>query len=73
MIRHCIRTEITLSNVAMNHEMILCYDPHYIKESHKNAIDIMYGDISAVREASELFSTNRDVLMVHVIDCYMPV
>ena len=51
------RTEITLSNVAMNHEMILYHDPHCINEHHKNAIDIMYCDMNAVWEARELFST----------------
>ena len=39
-------TQHTLSNVEINHDMILCDDPKYINQSHRNAIKRMYCDIT---------------------------
>ena len=54
-------TSDTLSKVELNHEMILCDDPHCNSQSHKSAICRMYSDITvALKQASKsLISGNR--------------
>ena len=54
-------TNETLSKVELDHEMILCDDPHCKSQSHKSAICRMYSDIiDALKDASNsLISGSR--------------
>ena len=61
-------TSDTLSQVELNHEMILCDNPHCVSQSHKNAIYRMYSDIvNALKRASDnLVLGNRSCKHAHV-------
>jgi exonuclease III len=53
-------TENTLSSVEINHDMILCDNPTCTNQTHKNAIERMYCDItSALCDAGQCFSTKN--------------
>jgi hypothetical protein len=59
---HCYkqRTEDFPSEVEINHDMILCNNPNCSSQTHKNAIERMYQDITiALHEASQPFTSKN--------------
>ena len=59
LIKYKNSTELTLSEVELNHDMILCDNPKCSSESHRNAIARMYDDITkALAVSGKPFSSN---------------